>query len=810
MKAGKHVKTKAKVHSIGCCVIIVCLVSVGYGLPAFGESSLGFKSRLIEDDANLWWARALGDINEDGLLDLVLQNNNGHGGWLGWYEARNGGRSWERHIIAQEAPGGGTFACGDMDVGDIDNDGDLDILGFKHPGEWDSGGDPTEIYWYENPNWKHHYIGQAPDFIKDLNLADFNQDGKLDLVVITYQENKLAVFRQDSPASWVKVQEFKIDNLHEGMDVGDIDGDGDPDVAANGYWIESPGGDLVGDWKIHDIDAKWHNQNGDWSKNGTKVFCRDITGDGRAEVFISHSERKGYPVSWYQAADPRKGPWTEHVIVEEMPAAHTLQVLDMDGDGDHDVLAGVNRSRAKALDVKKWPVIVYLNQGDGRDWKEYRITDEGIYNGQIGDLEGDGDYDIFRLPTHDATTFEVLMNQTRQSNTAQKYRRLSLDDYRDKMKAGWIGQMVGVGWGGPTEFRWKGEIIPADKMPKWKPETVNQFHQDDIYVEMTFLRSLEVYGLDVSIRQAGIDFANSEYPLWHANRAGRANLRDGIAPPDSGHPQFNKHADDIDYQIEADFAGLIAPALPNTVIELGNVFGRVMNYGDGLYGGHFVGGMYAEAFFEDDPVKLVEAGLRCIPRESKYAETIRDVLAWYGEEPDDWEKTWDKINRKYHLNRDNRRFSCSGADSDFNIDAKINGAYIVMGLLYGKGDLDRTVIISTRCGQDSDCNPSNAGGVLFTTVGFKNLPSRFVSALNEEEYFSHTAYNFAKLIAVCEKTARQAVIQAGGEIEKDSAGKETFVIPVIEPKPGKIEQCWEPGPVAGSRFTEEEMKKIKF
>ena len=129
----------------------------------------------------------------------------------------------------------------------------------------------------------------------------------------------------------------------------------------------------------------------------------------------------------------------------------------------------------------------------------------------------------------------------------QKFRRLPVREYRDKMKAGWIGQLVGVGWGAPTEFKWNGKIIPEDRMPKWHPRMVNQFHQDDIYVEMTFLRTLELHGFDVSIRQAGIDFANSGYPLWHANRAGRDNLRRGVAPPDSGHPQFNKHADDIDY-----------------------------------------------------------------------------------------------------------------------------------------------------------------------------------------------------------------------------------------------------------------------
>ena len=60
--------------------------------------------------------------------------------------------------------------------------------------------------------------------------------------------------------------------------------------------------------------------------------------------------------------------------------------------------------------------------------------------------------------------------------------------------------------------------------------------------------------------------------------------------------------------------------------------------------------------------------------------------------------------------------------SPFNIDAKLNGAYIVMGLLYGEGDPMKTLEISTRCGQDSDCNPSNALAVLGVINGFSGLP----------------------------------------------------------------------------------------
>lgn len=388
-----------------------------------------------------------------------------------------------------------------------------------------------------------------------------------------------------------------------------------------------------------------------------------------------------------------------------------------------------------------------------------------------------------------------------------RWLRLSLDEYVDRMKAGWIGQMVGVGWGGPTEFRYTGAIIPEQEIPAWRPEMVNQFWQDDLYVEMTFLRTLERYGLGVSIRQAGIDFANSRYPLWHANRQGRENLRNGIAPPDSGHPQFNPHADDIDYQIEADFSGLIAPGIPQAAIDLGEVFGRLMNYGDGVYGGQFVGGMYAAAFFEKEPVKIVEAGLQCIPSRSQYAETIRDVLRWYRQYPRDWQRTWELVEQKYNGNPDYRRFSCT--QGNFNIDAKLNGAYIVMGLLYGQGDIERTVVISTRCGQDSDCNPSNAAGILFTTIGYSRLPERFKSHLDTRASFAHSDYTFEKLIDVCVKLARQAVVRYGGRVERNGNGGEVWQIRVKPPRPSRLVQSWSPEPPSGVRYSPGEMARIR-
>jgi len=402
---------------------------------------------------------------------------------------------------------------------------------------------------------------------------------------------------------------------------------------------------------------------------------------------------------------------------------------------------------------------------------------------------------------------QLLSAQPMYANTGE--RRILLNEYRDKMIAGWIGQMVGVGWGAPTEFQYMGQIIPIDQVPEWHPEMINQFYQDDLYVEMTFLRTLDLHGFDVSSKQAGINFANSRYMLWHANEAGRDNLRKGIAPPNSGHPFFNSHSDDIDYQIEADYSGLIAPGLPNVVIELGEKFGRLMNYGDGLYGGQFIGGMYAEAFFENEPIKLIEAGLNCIPKESQYAKAIRDVIKWHTENPNDWEATWELINNKYHKNQEYRRFSCAVYNwPEFNIDAKINGAYIAMGLLYGNSNLDDTIIISMRCGQDSDCNPSNAAGVLFTTRGFKNLPDRFKSSIDVFTNFSYTEYSYPKLIELCEKLAVDAIKRAGGRVEENANGEKEFVIPIKSIEPSKLEHSWNPSPISEIEFTKSELAQI--
>jgi len=394
---------------------VLCSCGNGTAAPQTGEvaeeqATVNFVSRQIMDTANTWWALTIADVSNDGVMDAVYVNNNAHGGYLAYRSGQREGGIWRETVIAQQPPTGGTFASGDLEAGDMDGDGDTDVLAVKHTGEWDDAAGPAEIFWYEAPDWEAHAIGEARGAVKDLSIADFNGDGRNDLAVLTFENENLRIHRSNPDGSFTLVADITAPGLHEGMDVGDLDSDGDLDVAANGYAFMNPGGDLTSEWQRETIHQRWHGQTGDWSANGTKNAVADLDANGTPEVLISHSERRGYPLAAYTRGSG--GQWSETIIVDSLPAAHTLQVFDMDLDGDMDIVTGVNKGRAVNLDVDHFGVMVLINKGDGTFAREI-IAEDGIYNGRVADFEGDGDYDIFRLPEHQAQSLYLMENMTR-------------------------------------------------------------------------------------------------------------------------------------------------------------------------------------------------------------------------------------------------------------------------------------------------------------------------------------------------------------------------------------------------------------
>ena len=343
-------------------------------------------------------------------------------------------------------------------------------------------------------------------------------------------------------------------------------------------------------------------------------------------------------------------------------------------------------------------------------------------------------------------------------------RRISLETLRDKIEGGWAGQMVGVAYGYPTEFYYNERIIPEGDLPQWTADQIGEaLDQDDLYVDMTFAQVLDDKGLDATTEDFGAMFKDAPYRLWHANLAARRALKRGVPATLSGTPAYNSHANDIDFQIESDFVGLMALGLPRAANDLCLRAGRVMNYGDGIYGGMFVSGMYAAAYFETEPRKIVEAGLACLPPQSPYAMLIRDVLEWSDRYPADCTQVWQALEERW-----NQREPCpSGAMRPFNIDAKLNGAYIALGLLYGDGDFSKTLRISTRAGQDSDCNPSNACGILGVVLGYQGIPQQWVSGIPDiaDQKFSFTNFSFSSIVESTYKRAIALTERNGGRVE---------------------------------------------
>jgi hypothetical protein len=360
-------------------------------------------------------------------------------------------------------------------------------------------------------------------------------------------------------------------------------------------------------------------------------------------------------------------------------------------------------------------------------------------------------------------------------------RVIALDVLRDKIQGGWAGQMIGVSYGAPTEFRYRAEIIPEEKLPVWTAERIlNSLEQDDLYVDMTFAKVIDEKGLDATIEDFGAQFKQAKYALWHANLAARRALKRGVPARLSGTPTYNTHANDIDFQIESDFIGLMSPGLPQFSNAVADRAGRVMNYGDGIYGGMFISAMYGAGFFELDPRKVVEAGLAAIPSESPYAQIIRDVLQLSKESLSDWIKVWNLIEKKW----DKDEPCPEGAMKPFNIDAKLNGAYVALGLLYGGGEFEKTMSIATRCGQDSDCNPSSALGILGVMRGYRAIPEQLKQGIPPiaDRKFQYTDYSFKNIVQSTYEHALEAVKRNGGRVEGDK-----LIVKLQQPKPPKLE-----------------------
>jgi hypothetical protein len=174
------------------------------------------------------------------------------------------------------------------------------------------------------------------------------------------------------------------------------------------------------------------------------------------------------------------------------------------------------------------------------------------------------------------------------------------------------------------------------------------------------------HGVNAGWTEFGNSFLGTTFGLAHANYYARNNLRSGIKALDNAHYSHRNHSDDIDWQIEADYAGQTNPGQVNSVIKLAWRAGHVINYGDGVYDGVFVSAMHAKSFTAANVDDIIEAGRQSVPVGSKFRLVVEDVIAWK-DAGKTWEENWNLLQNKW--GHDDR---CpDGINSEFNIDAKL-------------------------------------------------------------------------------------------------------------------------------------------
>ncbi|MCI1648450.1 MAG: ADP-ribosylglycohydrolase family protein [Bacteroides sp.] len=364
---------------------------------------------------------------------------------------------------------------------------------------------------------------------------------------------------------------------------------------------------------------------------------------------------------------------------------------------------------------------------------------------------------------------------------------LSEEELLNKIKGGWAGQTIGVVFGAPTEFKFSGTYIQDYQPIPWGENYVKYWWEkkpglfDDIYNDCTFVEAFDELGFDCSQEELAKRFAYANYHLAHANQAGRYNIRQGIMPPASGHWLNNPHADDLDFQIEADFIGLMAPAMLPEALQIAAKVGHIMTSGDGFYGGAFVAALYSAAFYENSPEAILQTAISKIPEESTFYQCIKDVIDFHSHHPNNWKDCWCFLQEKWNCD-----VGCpKGVFLNFNIDAKLNSAFVALAMLYGEGDFASSIDIAARCGQDSDCNPSTVGGVLGVLYGYKNIPSFWLNPLKEIENntFEGTDMSLSKAYQMSFDQAKKLITRVGGKI-----AQKTVEIPIKEAEVLPLEQ----------------------
>jgi len=364
----------------GCAGGLVAwmLLCVWCGL-ASAEGEISFRHHFVDRElpGSSWGQTAAADLDGDGRPDFITGRSRGE---IAWYRKESADR-WVRHRLGDDSPSdvGGAAA-------DVDGDGRIDFV---------AGG-----AWYRNPAEPHTQSFERTVFdaelsgVHDVVLADINGDGRADVLTMSDKNNlRWYDVAADPRRPWRRHDVGP--SVHAGIGAGDLDGDGDVDVARSNLWFENADGAGIS-WITHE-NIPFGNPNRPYPL-ATHCAVLDIDRDGDNDLVMTENEIKGGRIAWLENADGKGGSWRLH----ELPAGdaatrgayHSLVVADFDGDGDTDVFS-CEMEGIPGDGPPRWFLWENLD-GKGGEFVEHVILDAGL-GGHVAvaaDFDGDGDLDL--------------------------------------------------------------------------------------------------------------------------------------------------------------------------------------------------------------------------------------------------------------------------------------------------------------------------------------------------------------------------------------------------------------------------------
>ncbi len=316
------------------------------------------------------------DVDGDGDADILGTAYNDDD--ISWWENTDGtGTSWTEHTVDGDFNGAYSVYSTDLDI-----DGDADILGAAN-----SNGDIT---WWENADgtgtiWIEHVIGSSFFGANTVFSHDIDGDGDADVLGSAGNADDIAWWENTdgTGTSWAK---HGVDNNFDGarsVYSTDVDGDGDADILGAAWWAHEitwwENIDGTGtSWIEHTVDGNFYGAN--------SIYSIDVDNDGDADIL--GAARNADEIAWWENIDGTGTSWTKHTIDENFDGAHSVYSTDLDGDGDSDVLGAA----WEANDISWWENI----DGVGTSWTEHTIDAEfdEAYSVFASDVDGDGAADI--------------------------------------------------------------------------------------------------------------------------------------------------------------------------------------------------------------------------------------------------------------------------------------------------------------------------------------------------------------------------------------------------------------------------------